>query len=343
MNEPQTGPQPPLLAVDQLRIDVPTGRNEWTTAVEGVTFDIEAGQTVSLVGESGSGKTLVSTSIMGLSQAAGARISGGTINFDGADLTSLSADAWRGLRGRDIGMIFQQPIRSLNPAYTVGEQIAESARLHLGLDRRAAFQRAVEMLDMVKIPGAAARAKEYPYAFSGGMCQRVMIAMAMVARPRLLIADEPTTALDVTVQAEIMRLIAEIKRDTGVSVLLVSHDLGVVAEHSDRVVVMYAGQVVETGDVDGLFATPSHPYTSALLGAVSGTIPTPRGDRLRTIPGGIPQVGQAPAGCRFAPRCGYALEQLCAGTQALAAAAQHSGSVRCVRSSELNLEGVAAA
>lgn len=331
----------PLLSVENLRIDVPAGAGTWLTAVDDVTFSIGRGETVSLVGESGSGKTLVATSIMGLSQSTGARIVGGSIHFDGRDLTTLPADDWRKLRGREMGMIFQQPIRSLNPAFTIGDQIAESARMHLGLNKKQAKQRAVEMLDLVKIPRAAERANDYPFSFSGGMCQRAMIAMAMVANPRLLIADEPTTALDVTVQAQILELITELQAETGVSMLLVSHDLGVVAENCDRVVVMYAGQVAEEGSVADIFEAPRHPYTSALLGSVAGTIETDRGLRLRTIPGSVPQVGQAPAGCRFQPRCEFAKSGACDGWQPLLVTAGADRSVRCARADELILEGVA--
>lgn len=341
MTEQHQKQGPPLLSVEGLRIDVPAGPGRWLTAVDDVTFSIDEGETVSLVGESGSGKTLVATSIMGLSPFTGARIIGGSIHFDERDLTKIPADDWRKLRGREMGMIFQQPIRSLNPAYTIGEQIAESARMHLGLDKKQAKLRAVEMLDLVKIPRAAERANDYPFSFSGGMSQRAMIAMAMVANPRLLIADEPTTALDVTVQAQILELITEIQADTRIAMLLVSHDLGVVAENCDRVVVMYAGQVVEEGSVSEIFDAPSHPYTSALLGSVAGTVETTRGQRLRTIPGSIPQVGQAPNGCRFQPRCEFSQAGVCDASQTLLVTEGADRSVRCARSTELMLEGVA--
>lgn len=340
MNEHQPATPESLLTVENLRIEVPAAHGNWLTAVDDVSFTVGTGETVSLVGESGSGKTLVSTSIMGLSAATGARIAGGQIHFAGQDLTALHPDEWRRLRGSEMGMIFQQPIRSLNPAYTVGEQIAESARMHLGLNKKQAKLRAIEMLDLVQIPRAADRADDYPFSFSGGMCQRAMIAMAMVANPRLLIADEPTTALDVTVQAQILNLIRELQVETGVAVLLVSHDLGVVAENCDRVVVMYAGQVTESASVQDIFDAPAHPYTSALLGSVSGTVQTENGPRLRTIHGSIPQVGRAPEGCRFEPRCEFARAGLCDEPQRFAKLG-HGRSVRCARADELVLEGVA--
>jgi peptide/nickel transport system ATP-binding protein len=326
-----------LLTVRDLKVDVPSGGGHWLTAVEDVSFSVGRGETVGLVGESGSGKTLVSMAVMGLAEAVGARIGGGSIDFAGQELTTVGDRAWRELRGRELGMIFQQPIRSLNPAYTVGEQIAESARKHLGLSRRDARRRAVTMLDRVQIPNPAQRVDQYPHEFSGGMCQRVMIAMAMVASPRLLIADEPTTALDVTVQAKILELIRELQAETGVSVLFISHDLGVIAEVCRRTVVMYAGEVVEEGSVEDVFLRPQHPYTSALLGSASRT---GTATRLRTIPGSIPRVGTAPQGCRFQPRCEFARAEPCSRAEPMPLLISGGHAVRCVRHDQITLEGV---
>lgn len=332
-----------LLEVERLSIEVAGTDSGHMRIVDDVSFSVARGSSVALVGESGSGKTVTSLSVMGLSSATGTRIAGGSIRFDGTDIVTASERAMRSIRGARIGMIFQQPTRSLNPAYSVGEQIAESARRHLGLTRKEAWKRAVHMLDRVGIANAAVRAKEYPHAFSGGMCQRVMIAMAMVCEPELLIADEPTTALDVTVQRTILDLIAEIQQDTGVSVLFVSHDLAVVAEFCQRVVVMYAGNVVEDGLVDDVYFRPAHPYTSGLLGA----IPRPSvdtGGRMLSIPGQLPTVGTQFPGCRFASRCDFAVDELCNRT--VPPLLQVNGmyeaehTARCARMSELTLAGV---
>jgi len=339
---PVSGTAQPLLSVDRLRVEVPTASG-WAPAVVDVSFDVARGETVGVVGESGSGKTLMSLALMGMSRATGARLAGGTVRFDGVDLAAAGDRAWRRLRGPGMGMIFQQPMRSLNPAYTVGDQITESVRRHLGLGRRAAMARAVEMLELVQIPRAAERVHDYPHSFSGGMCQRVMIAMVMAAEPRLLIADEPTTALDVTVQAKILRLIGDIQEQTGIAVLLISHDLGVIAETCHRAVVMYAGESVESGRVDDVFLGPRHPYTSALLGAVPspGAVRRP-GDRLLAIPGSIPRVGEAAPGCRFAPRCAHVLAQ-CTAPAVIENHAVADHAVRCVRHDSLSLQGVSIA
>ncbi|MCC9196805.1 ABC transporter ATP-binding protein [Arthrobacter sp. zg-Y820] len=332
-----------LLEVEGLSIEVTGTQSGKMRIVDDVSFSVARGSSVALVGESGSGKTVTALSIMGLSGATGTGVVGGSIRFDGIDIVTASERTKRSIRGARIGMIFQQPTRSLNPAYSVGDQIAESARRHLGLTRKEAWNRAVQMLDRVGIANAAARAREYPHAFSGGMCQRVMIAMAMVCEPELLIADEPTTALDVTVQRKILDLITEIQLETGVSVLFVSHDLAVVAEFCQRVVVMYAGNVVEDGPVDDVFFEPAHPYTSGLLGA----IPRPEvdtGGRMLSIPGQLPAVGTVFPGCRFAPRCDFAVEDLC--TRAVppmlhvGAAHEAKHAAKCARVSELTLAGV---
>ncbi len=323
-----------LLEVDDLTVSF-RGRAGWAHAVEGASFSIEPGQTVGLVGESGSGKTVTSLAVLGLIQAQGGRVTG-RARFEGRDLIDMSDRELADIRGARIGMIFQQAIRSLDPAFTVGEQIAETVRRHRDVTRKQAWQRAVEMLERVRIPRAAVRASEYPHTFSGGMCQRVMIAMALSCEPALLIADEPTTALDVTVQSHILDLIREIQHDTGISVLFISHDLGVIAEMADRVVVMYAGQVIEEGGIEEVFVRPRHPYTSGLLGA----IPTAgQGRRLVDIPGNVPAPGYAPRGCRFHPRCEHFQPGRC--DDAVPPIEQVGGhDVRCVRADELQLPGV---
>ncbi|WP_127783183.1 ABC transporter ATP-binding protein [Rhodococcus sp. X156] len=329
----------PLLRVRDLTVQFPAAGRSWVTAVDGASFDVRPGESVALVGESGSGKTVSSLAVMGLTGATGGRISAGSVEFEGRDLTALPEREWRKLRGAGMGMIFQQPIRSLNPAYTVGDQIAESVRRHMGLNRKQARARAVEMLELVQIPRAAQRVDEYPHAFSGGMCQRVMIAMVMACNPKLLIADEPTTALDVTVQAKILQLLRELQEQTGVSLLFVSHDLAVVAELCQRVVVMYAGEVIEDGDVDDIFFRPQHPYTSGLLAAIPqpGTM-TDR--RLVAIPGGIPAAGEWPTGCRFAARCPHAQPGRCDSEHPPLISAGPTDQARCVRLGELALQGV---
>jgi oligopeptide/dipeptide ABC transporter ATP-binding protein len=296
------GAEPPLIEVRNLGVEFPAGGGRWTKAISDVSLAVRPGESVALVGESGSGKTVTSLAMMGLTKATGGRISEGTVTFEGRDLTALPDREWRTLRGPAMGMIFQQPIRSLNPAFTVGDQIAESVRRHLGLSRKAAWARAIEMLKMVEIPRAESRVKEYPHAFSGGMCQRVMIAMVMATNPRLLIADEPTTALDVTMEAQIIHLLRELRRDYNGIIIVVSHHLGVIAELCDRVYVMYAGEVVEGGEVDAIFHDARHPYTQALLACDPARFHE-RLDRLPTIPGSLPNLTQPPSGCVYAPRC----------------------------------------
>lgn len=328
----------PLLQVRDMSIEFPVDRHRWVTAVDRVTFDVRAGESVALVGESGSGKTVTSLAVMGLTAKTGGRISSGSVTFDGLDLTKQPESVWRRQRGTGMGMIFQQPIRSLNPAFTVGDQIAESARRHLGLNRKAAMARAIEMLELVEIPRAAERVREYPHAFSGGMCQRVMIAMVMATNPRLLIADEPTTALDVTVQATILALLRDLQEQTGVALLFVSHDLAVVAELCQKVVVMYAGQPVENGTADDIFYRPGHPYTSGLLSAVPR--PGSGEHRLRTIPGAIPAAGDWPEGCRFFSRCEHAQPGRCDTTEPPMINVTDTDQARCVRARQLFLPGV---
>jgi peptide/nickel transport system ATP-binding protein len=292
----------PVLELRDLSVTLRTDRGP-LRPVDGVSFSVAPGRTLAVVGESGCGKSVTALSIMGLLPQ-GAQL-GGSIRFDGRELTTLDAEDWRGKRGRDMAMIFQEPMTSLNPAFTAGEQVAEALRLHQGLSPAAAMALAVEMLTQVRIPDAARRARQYPHQLSGGMRQRVMIAMALACRPRLLIADEPTTALDVTVQAQILALIDELKAETGTAVVLITHDLGVVADHADDVVVMYAGRVVEQAPAATLFARPEHPYTIGLLGAA----PSLEGgaERLASIEGTVPDLRAPPAGCRFAPRCPFAI------------------------------------
>ena len=282
-------------------------------AVDAVSFAIERGSTLALVGESGSGKSVTSLSIMRLIQPPGKSVAGEII-FNDRDLMKLTDDAMRRIRGREIAMIFQDPMTSLNPVYTVGDQIAEAIQLHEKLGRSAAWERAVEMMRRVKIPDAHRRAADYPYQLSGGMRQRVMIAMALSCNPKLLIADEPTTALDVTIQAEILDLLRELKDDFHLSMLLITHDLGVVAETADRVAVMYAGRIVEQAMVREIFHNPRHPYTEGLLRSVPRL--TKEGlkvKRLETIEGTVPSLLALPAGCKFAPRCSYVIEECTVG------------------------------
>jgi len=276
-------------------------------AVDGVDMTIDAGQTLGVVGESGCGKSVTAMTVMKLIAMPPGRIVAGQVLWKGRDLVPLPADAMRSIRAREIAMIFQEPMTSLNPVYTVGEQIAEVVRLHQGLGRRAAMARAAEMLALVHIPHPQRRVNDYPHQFSGGMRQRVMIAMALSCDPRLLIADEPTTALDVTIQAQILELIGELKSRLGMAVMLITHAMGVVAETAQRVVVMYAGKVVEEAPVASLFASPSHPYTQGLIRSIPriDTAATEK-RRLEAIPGVVPRLIDPPPGCRFAPRCPHA-------------------------------------
>jgi peptide/nickel transport system ATP-binding protein len=337
----------PLLEVRDLTVEFPVPGGGWLPVVEGVSLTLRQGESLALVGESGSGKTVTSLAVMGLTGVTGGRVASGSIIFDGRDLTALPEREWRKLRGPGMGMIFQQPIRSLNPAYTVGDQIAESVRRHLNLSRKDAKARAVEMLELVHIPRAAQRVNDYPHEFSGGMCQRVMIAMVMACNPRLLIADEPTTALDVTVQERILQLLGELQEQTGVALLFVSHDLAVVAQQCQRAVVMYAGEVVESGTAADVFYRPQHPYTAGLL----ASIPRPgqqTGRRLIAIDGSIPPPGAWPVGCRFHDRCGYRKAGVCdTAHPALVSTpttgtARGAGATRCVRAAEIELQGVTA-
>jgi len=295
----------PLLAVEGLRVEFSTESGN-LTAVDGIDLSLARGETLALVGESGCGKSMTALSIMGLVPEPQGRV-GGSIRFDGVELTGLDPPARRAYRGARVAMIFQEPMTSLNPAFTIGDQIGEGLVRHRGLGREAARKEAVEMLRRVHVPDPARRAADYPHRLSGGMRQRAMIAMALACAPALLIADEPTTALDVTIQAQILDLLRELRAATGTAILLITHDLGVVAEIADRVAVMYSGRIVEEAAVGELFAVPQHPYTIGLLGAV----PRLAGGRVRlaTIEGNVPDPLHLPAGCRFAPRCPFAVAE----------------------------------
>jgi oligopeptide/dipeptide ABC transporter ATP-binding protein len=288
----------PLLHVDHLTtvFDTPAGP---LPAVDDVSFEIRAGETLGLVGESGSGKSVTAFSVMRLVQPPG-RIRGGHVLFKGRDLLELPEREMRKVRGAEIALIFQEPMTALNPVFTIGDQIRETLLVHGRTTKRDAPAHAVALLEAVKIPDAASRVRDYPHQLSGGMRQRVLIAMALACRPALVIADEPTTALDVTIQAEILDLLREMKTALGLSVLLITHDLGVIAGTADRVAVMYAGRIVETGSVRDVFHRPQHPYTRGLLASIPGGVP---GQRLRAIDGSVPMLGALPPGCSFNPRC----------------------------------------
>jgi len=296
----------PLLELDDLRTYFYTDTGV-ARAVDGVSFRVNAGETVGIVGESGCGKSVTALSILRLVRPPGRIEPGSHIRFEGTDLMALDEHEMQKIRGNRIAMVFQEPMTALNPVFTIGDQIAEVARIHAGMSRREAWAKAVEMLTLVGMPAAAQRAGEYPHQLSGGMRQRVVIAMALVMNPALVIADEPTTALDVTIQAQILELMADLTRRLGTSVLLITHDLGVVAENCARVIVMYAGEVVEEATTATLFDAAHHPYTEGLLGAM----PRVGGDaeRLATIPGTVPPPTAWPTGCRFHDRCPYAWDR----------------------------------
>ena len=277
-------------------------------AVDGVDVTIQRGETVGVVGESGCGKTVTAMSVLKLIAIPPGRIVAGEILYQGRDLVPLGSDEMDRIRAKDIAMVFQEPMTSLNPVYTVGEQIAEVVRRHEGLSGRAAHDKAIEMLRLVQIPNPERRVNDYPHQFSGGMRQRVMIAIALSCSPKLLIADEPTTALDVTIQAQILDLLADMKQRFGMAIMLITHAMGVVAETAQRVVVMYAGRVIEEAPVDALFANPRHPYTQGLIRSIPriDTAATAK-TRLEAIPGVVPSLIDPPPGCRFAPRCRFAM------------------------------------
>jgi peptide/nickel transport system ATP-binding protein len=276
-------------------------------AVDGVDVTVDRGETLGVVGESGCGKTVTALSVLKLIPMPPGRIVAGEILWQGRDLVSLGREQMRAIRSKEIGIVFQEPMTSLNPVYTVGEQIAEVVRQHEGIGRRAALEKTVEMLRLVHIPTAERRVHDYPHQFSGGMRQRVMIAMALSCNPKLLIADEPTTALDVTIQAQILDLLAEMKARFGMAIMLITHAMGVVAETAQRVAVMYAGKVVEEAPVGELFSRPRHPYTQGLIRSIPRLDRAGGKTRLEAIPGTVPSLVDPPAGCRFAPRCSFAM------------------------------------
>jgi oligopeptide/dipeptide ABC transporter ATP-binding protein len=296
----------PLLSVEDLRVQFWTRRGT-IHAVNGISFDIAPGETLGIVGESGCGKSVTSLAILGILPRAG-RVTTGRATFDGRDLLHLSDRQLRRIRGKEIAMIFQDPMTSLNPVLTIGRQIAEALETHFGMNRKAAMQRASELLDRVGIPAANKRVRDYPHQFSGGMRQRAMIAMALACRPKLMIADEPTTALDVTIQAQILDLLRELVAEENAALILITHDLGVVAGMCERVNVMYAGLFMETGSASQLFARPRHPYTVGLLQSIP-RLDAARGERLHPIEGIPRDMLQAPQACPFQPRCRYEVEQ----------------------------------
>ncbi len=295
----------PLIEIANLKVTFHGDRGRITRAVDTVSFDLARGATLGIVGESGCGKSVTSLAIMGLLPSDSAEVSG-SARFDGIDLLTLPDSELRHLRGNRLAMIFQEPMTSLNPAYTIGEQIGEVLVRHRGLNHAEARERAIALLREVRIPSPELRADDYPHKLSGGMRQRAMIAMALACDPQLLIADEPTTALDVTIQAQVLDLMRTLKQQTGAAIILISHDLGVIAEVCDEVAVMYAGEIVERAPVDTLFEAPQHPYTIGLLASI------PRLDRrmprLATIEGSLPDMSEQPQACRFAPRCPFASE-----------------------------------
>ena len=296
----QSGGSSPILAVEDLFVEFRT-RESVVNAVNGISYTVSQGETLAILGESGSGKSVSAQAIMGILDTPPAQIPNGEIWFEGRNLLTLPAEEQRKVRGPGISMIFQDALSSLNPVYSVGFQIGEMFRAHRGVSRKDAKRHAVELMDRVRIPAAAQRVNDYPHQFSGGMRQRVMIAMAIALDPRILIADEPTTALDVTVQAQVMDLLKDLQRETGMGLVLITHDLGVVNEVADNVAVMYAGRIVERGTVDDVFSNPGHPYTEGLMNSVPQV--EVKGGRLQPITGQPPNLARIPSGCPFHPRC----------------------------------------
>jgi peptide/nickel transport system ATP-binding protein len=293
----------PLLRVENLHVEFPT-EDGVVKAVDGISYELGRGRTLGIVGESGSGKTVAALSVLGLTRAQGAKVEG-RILFEGRDLLSLSEGELRGVRGNEIAMIFQDPSSALHPLYRVGAQIVEAVRAHQDVSKAKARERTIELLGLVGIPDPGRRVDDYPHEFSGGMRQRAMIAMALANEPKLLIADEPTTALDVTVQAQILALLERLRTELGMAILIVTHDIGVVAEMADEIAVMYAGRIVETATAETLLKSPEHPYTWGLLRSIP-TLDGPRVEQLAPIPGSPPSLIDPPSGCHFHPRCAYA-------------------------------------
>ena len=312
-----------LLEIENLSVEFPS-HNGTMHAVEGVSLTLEKGEVLGIVGESGSGKSVTMMALMGLVAYPG-RVRADTLRFDGHDLLKLPEKERRRLTGKDLSMIFQDPTTSLNPCFTVGFQLAETLRLHMGLDKAAARRRSIELLEQVGIPAPESRLGVYPHQLSGGMSQRVMIAIAIACNPKLLIADEPTTALDVTIQAQILDLLRSLQKDRGMALVLITHNMGVVSEMAQRVSVMYAGQIMEQRPAQALFNSPQHPYTEALLAAMPER--STGASRLATIPGMVPGLYDRPKGCLFAPRCQYANDSTCQTRPPLQE--WQDGAVRC--------------
>jgi oligopeptide/dipeptide ABC transporter ATP-binding protein len=324
---------PPLLDVRGLRTEFRTGAG-LVPAVDGISYTVEAGETVAIVGESGSGKSVEALSIMRLIPDPPGRIVAGEVIFDGRNLLTLPEAEMREVRGRDIGMVFQEPMTSLNPVLTIGRQITETLEQHQGADRAAAEKRAIELLEMVGIGDPRRRLKQYPHQLSGGMRQRVMIAIALACNPKLIIADEPTTALDVTIQAQILELMKSLTERLGVAQIIITHNLGVVARYAARVNVMYAGRIVEAGPADAIYHNPRHPYTIALLKSVP-RLDQPRRARLDPVEGQPPDLTRLDGGCSFRPRCRYAIDKCAASYPPLARVGDPNHFASCFRSGEL--------
>ena len=332
---------PPLLEVRALHTEFRTGAG-LVRAVDGISYTVEHGETVAIVGESGSGKSVGALSILRLIPNPPGLITGGEILFDGKDLRGLSEAEMREIRGRDIGMVFQEPMTSLNPVLTIARQITETLEQHQGADRATAERRALELLEMVGIADPKRRLRQYPHQLSGGMRQRVMIAVALACNPKLIIADEPTTALDVTIQAQILELMKSLTRKLGVAQIIITHNLGVVARYASRVNVMYAGRIVEAGSADAIYHNPRHPYTMALLKSVP-RLDQPRRARLDPVDGQPPDLTRLDGGCSFRPRCRFAVEQCAVARPPLAAVGEAGHFSACFRSAELaTIQDVAA-
>jgi oligopeptide/dipeptide ABC transporter ATP-binding protein len=320
-----------LLELRGLTTAFQTARGE-ISAIEDISFELNAGEILGIVGESGSGKSVTALTIMGLLPQPPARIAAGSVRFAGEELTTASPNRMEKIRGAGISMVFQEPMTSLNPVFTIGEQIMETVRAHERMSASAQRERAIEMLDRVGIPSATERLNDYPHQLSGGQRQRVMIAMSLACRPKLLIADEPTTALDVTIQAQVLDLLMDLRDELGMAIMIITHNMGVIAEVADRVLVMYAGRIVEQSPAADLFDAPQHPYTKGLLACV----PTLQQDRHRliAIPGSLPEPARRPPGCRFAPRCSYRIEACRTAIPPLVVQ-REDRAVACIRAGEL--------
>ncbi|KAB2334914.1 ABC transporter ATP-binding protein [Cytobacillus depressus] len=321
----------PILEINDLKVSFFSG-TKFVPAINGISFSLKEGEILGIVGESGSGKSVTSLATMGLIPCPPGKIENGEILFEGRDLTGISEKEWRKIRGNKISMIFQEPMTSLNPLFTIGNQLMEGIKLHTSLSKAEAKMRCIELLRLVGIPRAEGILKEYPHQLSGGMRQRVMIAMAMVCNPKVLIADEPTTALDVTIQAQILALMKDLNEKTNTSIILITHDLGVVAEICERVIVMYSGQIVEQGDVHTILKNPQHPYTKGLLKSVPDL--RTKKDRLYSIPGNVPVPGSVIQGCRFAARCSEVFGKCLEAEPELVQLEKEDNQVRCFLYSE---------